>query len=182
MIGIIVAFPRIENAQMIKGLLVRSGFKIISVCSTGAQVMSAVDELSEGIIVCGYKFPDMMYNELKEELPDSFDMMLVAGRANLQEAYGQGIVCVEMPIKAGDLVDTLEMLLEAAERRKRKRRSVPKLRSREEQELIEGAKAMLMERNSMTEKDAHRYLQKISMDSGTGLVETAQMVLLTGRD
>ena len=29
----------------------------------------------------------------------------------------------------------------------------------------------------MTEADAHRYLQKCSMDSGTNLVETAQMVL-----
>ena len=38
-----------------------------------------------------------------------------------------------------------------------------------------------MERNSMTEEDAHRYLQRISMESGTGMVETAQMVLLTGR-
>ena len=29
----------------------------------------------------------------------------------------------------------------------------------------------------MTEVEAHRYLQKTSMDSGTNLVETAQMVL-----
>jgi response regulator NasT len=34
-----------------------------------------------------------------------------------------------------------------------------------------------MERNRMTEEDAHRYLQKCSMDSGTSIVETAQMVL-----
>lgn len=29
----------------------------------------------------------------------------------------------------------------------------------------------------MTEEEAHRYLQKHSMDNGTGMVETAQMVL-----
>lgn len=34
-----------------------------------------------------------------------------------------------------------------------------------------------MVRNHMTEEEAHRYLQKTSMDSGTNLVETAQMVL-----
>lgn len=34
-----------------------------------------------------------------------------------------------------------------------------------------------MERNHLTENEAHRYLQKCSMDSGTNLVETAQMVL-----
>ena len=36
---------------------------------------------------------------------------------------------------------------------------------------------LLMERNHMTESEAHRYIQKCSMDNGTNLVETAQMVL-----
>ena len=34
-----------------------------------------------------------------------------------------------------------------------------------------------MEKHNMTETDAHKYLQKTSMDSGTGMVETAQMIL-----
>lgn len=34
-----------------------------------------------------------------------------------------------------------------------------------------------MARNHMTESEAHRYLQKCSMDSGTSMVETAQMVI-----
>lgn len=43
--------------------------------------------------------------------------------------------------------------------------------------LIKKAKELLMERNNMSEGEAHRYLQKCSMDSGTNLVETAEMVL-----
>ena len=43
--------------------------------------------------------------------------------------------------------------------------------------FIDKAKALLMERNNMTEEEAHRYLQKCSMDSGTNMVETAQMVI-----
>lgn len=34
-----------------------------------------------------------------------------------------------------------------------------------------------MARNNMTEEEAHRYLQKCSMDSGNNIVETAEMVL-----
>ncbi|HCO28049.1 MAG TPA: antitermination regulator, partial [Lachnospiraceae bacterium] len=37
---------------------------------------------------------------------------------------------------------------------------------------------VLMARNHMTEEEAHRYLQKTSMDSGTNMVETAQMILM----
>lgn len=35
-----------------------------------------------------------------------------------------------------------------------------------------------MERNHLSEEDAYRYIQKCSMDSGTNMVETAQMVLM----
>ena len=35
----------------------------------------------------------------------------------------------------------------------------------------------------MTEEEAHRYIQKISMDSATNLVETAEMILeLNGKE
>ena len=65
----------------------------------------------------------------------------------------------------------------AQQRIRRKLRSRPKERSKEEQDLINEAKALLMERNNMTESEAHRYIQKCSMDSGTNLVETAQMII-----
>jgi len=39
-----------------------------------------------------------------------------------------------------------------------------------------------MERNNMSEEDAHHYIQKCSMDSATNMVETAQMILSLMRD
>ena len=60
---------------------------------------------------------------------------------------------------------------------RKKQREKPKQRSKDEQEMIAEAKALLMERNNMTEEEAHRYIQKRSMDNGTGLTETAQMIL-----
>ena len=63
-------------------------------------------------------------------------------------------------------------------RRIRKEKSGPKKRTKEEQNYINNAKWLLMERNHLTEEEAFRYLQKTSMDSGTNMVETAQMILL----
>ena len=37
---------------------------------------------------------------------------------------------------------------------------------------------MVADRDHMTEQEAFRYIQKSSMDSGTNMVETAQMILL----
>lgn len=177
MTSIIVVFPKIEDAKNIRNLLVRNGFSVEAVCNTGAQALQYAQTLNDGVVVCGYKFADMMYTELREYLPECFDMLLVASRGNWEHARGSSIVCVEMPIKIHDLLNTVNMMVETIERRRRKRRLQPKIRDEGQQRDIREAKALLMERNNMTEEEAHRYLQKTSMDSGTNLAETAQMVL-----
>lgn len=177
MTNIIVVFPKIEDAKSIRNLLVKNGFNVIGACTTGAQVLTYAEELADGIVVSGYKLADMMYTELREYLPDYFELLLLASRGKLDEAVGSNVICVEMPLKIHELLSTVNMLVEAMERRKRRRRMQPKVRNEEDSRTIDSAKALLMERNNMTEDEAHRYLQKNSMDSGTNIVETAQMVL-----
>lgn len=80
-------------------------------------------------------------------------------------------------LRAHDLVETVDMMIQTMERARRRRREKPGERNPKERELIQKAKEVLMERNHMSEEEAHRYMQKCSMDSGTNLTETAQMVL-----
>ena len=177
MTNVIVAFPKAEDAKSIKNVLMRSGFQVIAVCTSGAQTVNQADGLNGGIIVCGYRFPDMMADELHDCLHAGFDMLLVSSPAKWESQIPSDIVCLPMPLKVHDLVDTLEMMIQNQQRRKRKERMQPKARSDEERQIIDQAKALLMERNNMTELEAHRYIQKCSMDSGTNMVETAQMVV-----
>ena len=80
--------------------------------------------------------------------------------------------------EVGDLVNTVSMMLSQIERRWKKDKKKPKQRSWKEQNYISNAKMLLMERNHLSEDDVIRYIQKCSMDSGTNMVETAQMVLM----
>ena len=66
-----------------------------------------------------------------------------------------------------------ELLLLASQ----KEQNVIKERTAQENVMIAEAKEILMVRNHMTEGEAHKYLQKSSMDSGVSLTESAQMVL-----
>lgn len=175
MLSIIVAFPKLENAKSIKNLLVRNGYEVSAVCTTGAQVMNVVDNLDEGIVLSGYRFADMHYQELHEYLPKGFEMLLVASMAKLETCVDSQIVCLGTPIHNSDLLNTLEMMTYNYRRRKKKEK--PKGRSEEDKKIILNAKALLMERNNLSEEDAYRYIQKTSMDSGTNMVETAQMIL-----
>ena len=177
MVSVIVVFPKMEDAQNIRNFLVRSGVNVLAVCTTGAQALQYTDELDDGIIVCGYQFSDMMYSELHEYLPQYFEMLLVASQHLLQNCMDNDIVCVTMPIKAHDLINTISMISQTITRRRKKMHLKPRPRSGEDQRILAEAKQLLMDRNNMSEEEAHRYIQKCSMDTGTNMAETAQMVL-----
>lgn len=178
MTNILIVFPKIEDAKSIKNLLVRNGYHVAGICCTGAQAISQADGLSGGIVICSYKLADMLYYQLHECLPFGFEMLLMASGHLLTECLDNDIVCIAMPIKVHDLLNTVGMMVENIERQRRRKRMIPKERSEEEATLIREAKELLMSRNNMTEDEAYRYIQKCSMDSGTNMVETAQMVLM----
>lgn len=174
--NIIVVFPKIEDGKGIKGLLVRNGFHVDVVCTTGAFALEHAHSLSGGIVISGYKLPDMLYSELNESLPPQFELLLLASERVLSQCPDE-LMSISMPVKTVDFVNTLHMMFEAQYRRRRHKRTQPAERNTEERRIIDEAKAVLMERNHMTEDEAHRYIQKCAMDSGTKLIESAQMVL-----
>lgn len=175
---IIVAFPKLEDAKNLKNVLNRNGFDDILACNSASQVIGIANDSDGGVVVCGYKLTDMHYSELFGYLPREFSMLLVASPAKLQDCYSQEIVCLAMPIHSREFISTVRMMtMDVARELKRRKKKLPKKRTDEEQRVIDSAKALLMERNQMTENDAHKYIQKLSMDSGNNLVETAEMIL-----
>lgn len=177
MFRIIVGFPKQNDALSIQRVLQQQGFQVSPPCTLGAQIVTMVNNLDEGIVVCGYRFSDMHYSELNSYLPKGFEMLLVASPDKLEYAQDNNIVCLPMPIKPQELMNTLNMMTYQYQRKKKKEKEKPKIRTEEEKALIQRAKKVLMDRNNMSEEEAHRYLQKCSMDAGTNLYEMAEMVL-----
>ncbi len=177
MANIVVAFPKMEDAVNIRDLLVRNGYQVVSVCTCGTNVLSMTDSFEDGIVVCGYRLADMLFSELRMQLPESFTILLLASSARLAEVDTEGVICVAMPLRAANLLNTIEMLTLRMARNRRRKSKRSARRTDEEEKLLSTAKKILMEKHHMDEPEAHRYLQKLSMDSGNDLMETAQMVI-----
>lgn len=175
MTNVVVVFPKLEDAKSLRNLLVRNGYQVAAVCTTGAQAVHCADGLVNGVMVSAYKLPDMMYSEVKEYLPSGFDMVLLASRNHLEECGD--VVTVPMPFAVRDFLNTMDMVSQSVLRRKKKKQQKPAVRKEGDRNVIDEAKAVLMTRNHLTEAEAHRYIQKCSMESGSNLVETAQMLL-----
>ena len=182
MSNIVIAFPKKETAQNVKKILTQSGYSVQAVCTTGAQALASVNNLENGILICGSRFVDMMYMEIHDYLPPEFQMLLIASPTSIQEREVENLVCLVLPMKVHELLQTLEMMEGEIRRRRKRMHRVPRQRSEEERQLIDQAKALLMERNKFSEEEAHRYIQKRSMENGTGLVEVSQMILSLMQD
>lgn len=175
--SVVVAFSKADEAKNIRNILTRSGFDVVATCTSGAQVLAAMGDLNGGVLVCGYRFEDMLYSEIAEYMSGYFQMLLIASPGRIETALPRSIVYLPMPLKVHELLGTLDMMLKGISTRRKKDKEKKKVRSAEEQQLINEAKALLMSRNNMTEPEAHRYIQKCAMDSGTGITETAEMII-----
>lgn len=175
--NIIVVFPKTEQAKNVRGILQKSGYNVDAVCCSGAQALRAANDLDGGIIICTCRLPDMVYSELYEYLTPRFDMLLIGPESQIGQRETEEIVALAAPLKVHELLQTVAMMAEMYVRKKKKRKQKPKVRSVQQNRIISQAKLLLMERNRFSEDEAHRYLQKCSMESGSGLVETAQMII-----
>lgn len=173
----IVAFSKLEDAKKIKNVLNRNGYNDILACNSASQVIAAANESDGGIVLCGYRLPDMHYSELYGYLPREFQMLLIASPARLQECSSGDIMCLSMPFHIHELISTMETMMLDLGRLQRRKKKQPGKRTEKEQRIIEDAKQLLMERNNLSESEAHKYIQKLSMDSGNSMVETAEMIL-----
>lgn len=172
--SILVTMPKREDAGKIAEIVRRSGiWEDILVLDTGSEVLRHIEDMEISLVICTRRLKDMGYEELYEYLPSHVSMLLLSRNMDT-DIFSSNIILLQIPFKPADLINSIRMLIPAEYGRRSKKQA---LRSADDRLTIDKAKKILMERNSMTEPEAYRYLQKNSMDTGRSITETAQMIL-----
>lgn len=174
--GVIVACKDSSMCDKLSQCLASAGVSVLGIATRGASALHIANRIygSGGVLLCSYAMSDMTASELYKIKPDNFEMVVLLSPRQRAVFRGSGMVCLDIPINRGNLLATLEMLMEQGGV---PRSSKPPERTEDEKKIISEAKSLLMERNNMTEPDAHRFMQKRSMDSGEALVEVARKIL-----
>ncbi|MBR6237919.1 MAG: ANTAR domain-containing protein [Lachnospiraceae bacterium] len=173
---IIIAMPRIEDADRLAVILRGKGFFVDFTCDSAADVLRHASYDDSGVVICGYKLKDMPHMELLELLPEHYEMILTVSAARW-DMCADDVLKVELPLKVGDFVRTVEMVSSRMEAGRRKGGKGPGGRTKAQQEIVEKAQRLLIERNGMERTEAYRYIQKQSMNSGNSMVEVATTIL-----
>lgn len=169
---VVLAFSKDETADKIKMMLDGSGYDVYTVCHSKAELLRTVSDMDEVIIIMGYKLPDGTVDDVYDDLMEGQKLMSIVKAERQSSIYNQDIFVVTLPLNRQLLINSVETFVGIIERREHRAKRTP-----EEEKIIRDAKAYLMETHRMSEEQAHRFIQKRSMDTGAKFIDTARMIL-----
>ena len=167
---LIVAFETEAACHRVCELLAASALPVRSVCKSGAEVIRAVRYMGGGVVVCGVKLPDMTADQLYDDLEGDAYILAAAKPEALDLCENPHIFRLPLPTNRYALAAAVQMLTQLEG-------MSASAHSRPDQEIIQKAKILLETNGSMTEEEAHRYLQKRSMQSRRKMAEVAADVV-----
>lgn len=171
MINIIIALNATKGRDKLSLAIAGGGnYNILPAVNSGADVLKNVIRYGgKGVIICSEMLSDMHYTSLSAMLPDNYKILLIKKSGGSFYEKDANMAMLIIPFSVGDLLATIETLsLHLTPKRPEKR---------VKRELVEEAKAILIERNKMTEPQAHRFIQKQSMDTRTDINAVAEEII-----
>ena len=171
---VIVAFESDSLCRKFRDLLEGSGSAACLICHSGSQVRRAAAAQPIYCVVCGTRLSDGPAEWLAEDLPPACSLLLVGPQHMLDACASRDVYTLATPIRREEAVSTVKLLLQFGHRMER---FTAARRTSADQATVDRAKKLLMDRLGMTEDQAHRELQKRSMDAGARLSHTARQVI-----
>ena len=119
-------YQSLRMRKKVKKILLEHGFQTVFACSSASSALQMVGEYSYGLVISGYRMPDMYYLDLVDCLPRNFESILLGSEETVAQVGAGDFYPLTMPIKAYDLVNTADMVLRQLERRIKKKTRTPK--------------------------------------------------------
>ncbi|CAB1245106.1 ANTAR domain protein [Ruminococcaceae bacterium BL-6] len=177
MASVIIANSNKDSARRIGAVLKSSGLLLSGICTTGAQVMEMTNyHYRGGVVVCSLDLPDLPAADLPG-MARNYDFLFIAKPFQAGMVPALESACLMTPLRKPELSASVYMFLNLSDPVSPAVKKKIASGALDAKEIVGRAKALLMERNYFTEPQAHRFLQKKSMDTGKKLAETAMVVL-----
>lgn len=170
---ILVAFTKEEVSLKMKRMLESGGYSVYGVCTSVAEIIRTASEFDRTLVIMGQRLSDGSADDVYDSLNGG--TVIVAAKPELHSMIeNDAIVFMSLPISRADVLQTVNMVISPP----RKKRPVKQpQRNNEDAKIINEAKLFLMENHMMTEEQAHRFIQKRSMDMGAKFAEMARIIL-----
>ncbi|WP_315079371.1 ANTAR domain-containing protein [uncultured Clostridium sp.] len=176
---IIIALSNMETNKKLKCLLMQEEYDVLALCTSGNELIRIVIQYSPDLVLVGYKFKDMSLLDVYEAIYDFTSFLALVNepyRSFIEE--DTDIYCIGTKISNVLLKNSIDIIFQGKKRILKLQQQVQNLENTlEDRKLIEKAKGNIMEDKNMSENEAFRYIQKLSMDLGKKMSDVAALIL-----
>ena len=171
--NVFIAFPSKSTAVSVAKMVAGDGMNVACITTTGGELKKYIGYYGGGIVVCGYKFSDMHIPDLLDDIPPEFTIILIGSPEQLSHCNSDRLFKLSVPLQRTELLCSINMLVNMDTQFKTNINE----RDVNADKIINRAKRTLIEQYDMTEDQAHRYMQKKSMDTGKKMVDIARIII-----
>ena len=169
----------------LREMLTNLGYLVVGEVADGRSAVNQARELRPDIIIMDIKMPDMDGIEaakiLTEERISPVVLLSAYSQRDLvQRAREAGVVAyLVKPYREEELTPAIEVALARFEEFKELEAQVTDLQQAlETRKLVDRAKGILMDKQGLTEAEAFRKIQKMSMDNRKPMKDVAEAIIL----
>ena len=173
-----------QAAEKIKYVLQRNGYSVGDICSSGNETLRKVRLSPPDILLINFDMPDITGLETATIIGDEnlCSVILFINSAQkdfcLPTILDYDITLFVKPINRVALLSTLEMVQHNRRRLHKLEKELLDLKQgMEDRKAIERAKGILMKHKSISEAEAYRRIQKMSMDSRVAMRDIALKIV-----
>jgi len=183
-IRICLAFSQIEEMKKVKTFLAHQGFEIIDESTDGSSAIRRIRTLHPDLIIADSNLPGISgirIAEIAEEDGIAPVIVITSMGSSLwiNQENTNGIIYLQRPITKAALLQTIQLALISYQKVMNLKKEIQKLKETlEDRKLIEKAKGIVMQKYNLSENEAYRLIQKMSMNKGIPLRELAKAILL----
>ncbi len=181
---ITVALRNKQAAEKIKYALQRSGYSVGNICTSGNETLRSVRSQMPDILLINFDMPDITGLETATIIGDENICSVILFVTNTQKEF-----CVDLvedyditlhlkPINKVALLSTIDTVVQNRRRMRKLEKELTMLKKGlDDRKLIEQAKGILMKRKGISEGEAYRRIQKMSMDSRIAMRDIAKRII-----
>jgi two-component system, response regulator PdtaR len=169
----------------LREMLTNLGYLVVGEVADGRSAVNQARELRPDIIIMDIKMPDMDGIEAAQTLTEERIAPVVllsaySQRDLVQRAREAGVVAyLVKPYREEELAPAIEVALARFQEFKELEAQVTDLQTAlETRKLVDRAKGILMDKQGLTEAEAFRKIQKMSMDNRKPMKDVAEAIIL----
>jgi response regulator NasT len=184
-IRVVIGSSTEKILKQLSQFLIQNGFNVVSATTDGYEFLRKVHTVYPELAIVDYKLKGMNGHELSEILINEKICPVIALISTVEVPYFINLnqeptfVSIVKPCNKQMLINTINLVIKTSKSINSLQKEVHRLqKNKDSKKIVDKAKKLLMENMNLTEDEAHRRIQKQSMDKGLGKIKIAEAIIL----